>query len=76
MYLFNLGGGGGVYKIVGIKNREAFNNITNQLNKTDMPLISRKYHLLRFSQTCKLSSSKAAFTIAFFAAVNHNYDHK
>ena len=32
--------------------------------------------LLRFSQTCELSSSKAAFTIAFFAAVNHNYDHK
>ena len=33
-------------------------------------------HLLRFSQTCELLSSKAAFTIAFFAAVNHNYDHK
>ena len=32
--------------------------------------------LLRFSQTCELSSSKAAFTIAFSAAVNHNYDHK
>ena len=32
--------------------------------------------LLRFSQTCELQSSKAAFTIAFFAAVNHNYDHK
>ena len=32
--------------------------------------------LLRFSQTCELSSSKAAFTIAFFAAANHNYDHK
>ena len=32
--------------------------------------------LLRFSQTCKLWSSKAAFAIAFFAAVNHNYDHK
>ena len=32
--------------------------------------------LLRFSQTCELSSSKAAFAIAFFAAVNHNYDHK
>ena len=32
--------------------------------------------LLRFSQTCELLSSKAAFTIAFFAAVNHNYDHK
>ena len=34
------------------------------------------YCLLRFSQTCELSSSKAAFTIAFFAAANHNYDHK
>ena len=32
--------------------------------------------LLRFSQACELLSSKAAFTIAFFAAVNHNYDHK
>lgn len=32
--------------------------------------------LLRFSQTCKLKSSKAAFTITFFAALNHNYDHK
>ena len=32
--------------------------------------------LLRFSQTRKLLSSKAAFTIVFFAAVNHNYDHK
>ena len=32
--------------------------------------------LLRFSQTCELWSSKAAFAIAFFAAVNHNYDHK
>ena len=32
--------------------------------------------LLRFSQTCELKSSKAAFTIAFFTAVNHNYDHK
>ena len=28
------------------------------------------------SQTCELQSSKAAFTIAIFAAVNHNYDHK
>ena len=33
-------------------------------------------NLLRFSQTCELESSKAAFTITFFAAVNHNYDHK
>ena len=32
-------------------------------------------NLLRFSQTCELWSSKAAFAIAFFAAVNHNYDH-
>ena len=32
--------------------------------------------LLRFSQICELESSKDAFTIAFFAAVNHNYDHK
>ena len=32
--------------------------------------------LLRFSQTCELWSSKAAFAIAFFASVNHNYDHK
>ena len=32
--------------------------------------------LLRFSQTCELLRSKAAFTIAFFAAVNHNDDHK
>ena len=29
--------------------------------------------LLRFSQTCELLSSKAAFLVAFFAAVNHNY---
>ena len=32
--------------------------------------------LPRFSQTRELESSKAAFTIAFFAAVNHNCDHK
>ena len=32
--------------------------------------------LLRFSQTCKVLSSKAACMIAFFIAVNHNYDHK
>ena len=32
--------------------------------------------LLRFSLTCKLLSSKATFTIAFFTAINHNYDHK
>ena len=36
----------------------------------------RKKLLLRFSQTCELLKSKAAFTIVFFAAVNHNYDHK
>ena len=32
--------------------------------------------LLRFSKTPKLWSSKAAFTIMFFATINHNYDHK
>ena len=32
--------------------------------------------LLRFSKTRELWSSKAAFTSTFFAAVNHNYDHK
>ena len=32
--------------------------------------------LLRFSKTRELWSSKAAFTRAFFAAFNHNYDHK
>ena len=33
--------------------------------------------LLCFSQTRELLSSKAALTIiAFFAAVNHSYDHK
>ena len=32
--------------------------------------------LLRFSQTGELLSSKAALTIAFFAAANHNYDPK
>ena len=32
--------------------------------------------LLRFSQTRELWSSKVAFTIAFFAALNYNYDHK
>ena len=39
-------------------------------------LMKNEVILLRFSQTCELSSSKAAFAIAFFAAVNHNYDHK
>ena len=34
------------------------------------------YPLLRFSKTHELWSSKATFTIAFFSAVNHNYDHK
>ena len=37
-------------------------------------MISAQVHLLRFSQTRELLSSKAAFTIAFFAAVNHNYN--
>ena len=32
--------------------------------------------LLRFSQTRELKNSKATFKTAFFAAVNHNYDHK
>ena len=31
--------------------------------------------LRRFSKTRELWSSKGAFTIAFFAAVNHNYDY-
>ena len=35
-----------------------------------------KMFLLRFSETCEFSSSKATLAIAFFAAVNHNYDHK
>ena len=34
------------YKIAGIKTGETFNTITNQLNKTDMLLISPKYHLI------------------------------
>ena len=34
-------------------------------------LILKSSVLLRFSQTCKFWSSKAAFTIAFFAAINH-----
>ena len=34
------------------------------------------YPLLHFSKTHELWSSKATFTIAFFSAVNHNYDHK
>ena len=42
-----------------------------------LPSVKKKKNLLqRFSQTCELLSSKAAFTIVFFAAVNHNYDHK
>ena len=32
--------------------------------------------LLRFSKTRELWSSKAAFAVTFFAAVNHNYDDK
>ena len=34
------------------------------------------WYLLRFSKTREFWSSKAAFTITFFAAVSHNYDHK
>ena len=37
---------------------------------------NKKSTLLRFSQTRELYSFKAAFTIAFFAAVNNNYYHK
>ena len=33
-------------------------------------------YLLHFSQRGELLSSKAAFTIDFFAAVNYNYNHK
>ena len=32
--------------------------------------------LVHFSKTCKLWSSKAAITNAFYAAVKHNYDHE
>ena len=39
-------------------------------------LIMFCYPLQRFSKTHELWSSKATFTIAFFTAVNHNYDHK
>ena len=38
--------------------------------------INKNIGSLRISKTHVLWSSKAAFTIAFFAAVNHNYDHK
>ena len=36
----------------------------------------RKVTLLCFSKTHEFCISKAAFTISFFAAVSHNYDHK
>ena len=32
--------------------------------------------LLRFLKTCKLLSSKAAFTNVFSPVVNHNFNHK
>ena len=38
--------------------------------------VLRWCRLLRFSKTHNLWSLKAAFTITFFAAVNHHYDHK
>ena len=54
-----------------------------QIELDDMKLLPTNHNynkicdlLLRFSQTCELLSSKATFTIAFFAALNHNYDHK
>ena len=47
-----------------------------QLYKTRERQFSFHDFLLRFSQTCKFWSSKAALAIAFLAAVNHNYDHK
>ena len=34
------------------------------------------YFYCAFHDHTKLLSSKAAFTIAFFAAVNHDYNHK
>ena len=34
------------------------------------------FNLLCFSQTREVLNSKAAFTISFFSAVNHNYDQK
>ena len=45
-------------------------------NGTQMVLNFHVVQLLRFSQTCELWSLKAAFIIAIFTAVNHNYDHK
>ena len=51
-----------------MSNIEPFSCHRSSLNEKDF--------LLRFSQTRDLESSKAASTIAFFAAVNHNYDHK
>ena len=47
--------------------------ITNDIPR---PGQNYNFNLLRFSQTCELLSSKAAFTIGFFTAISHNYDHK
>ena len=53
-------------------------SLTKGLSKDEnFPRVT--HALLCFSKTCELWSSKAAFTIAFFAAVNHNiyfYDSK
>ena len=53
-----------------------FDLLSNSCNKInicfeEMPVHSGYWGLLRFSKTCKLWSSKAAFTHALFAAVSH-----
>ena len=53
---------------------EASNELTK---KRELDVLVEMFpNLLPFSQTCELLSSKAAFTIVFFSAVNHNYDHE
>ena len=49
-------------------------NLAGLLQKFQVSSIMR--YLLRFSKTQEQWKSKAAFTIAFFTTVNHNYNHK
>ena len=44
---------------------------SDKLSEFTVHFICSSFWLLRFSKTCKLWSSKAAFTIVFFTAVNH-----
>ena len=56
--------------------RNLFGHVNFKYSSNKLYSVEKWKYITALSQTCELQSSKAAFTIALFAAVNHNYDHK